>query len=318
MFYQQLQKKKEEGCQRRIQKNMILTIAKTVCFTDTVNWALTRLDDSCFVFRITSHVLLFFRKRIFSRYIFIPYTIQYQQQYNGTFGLVEHSDYLSLKGLSSALSLLPSDMLSRSPRLHDSTAAPASLEDFRNFHGMLCRPFTARRCIQAFSDSTVLFMPHDYENSPSLEIYDSSRPAMNLMSYYGLVLISLTGLWTLLGRTKFLVGREENHKAFSTPLSAETNPDLVVQPKVLDYLRDRNPKSTEFALKRQFEYDFTGLLSVIMLHISCDQGKLHLVEVYKVHHAGVRAVLSPIVNSLGSFVQWYASWRSRRKEEKTD
>jgi len=212
-------------------------------------------------------------------------------------------------------------MVSRSsPRLHKSfSAAPTpSLEDFRNFHGMLCGPITARRCIQAFANSTVLFMPHDYESVPSLQIYDSSRPAMNLVSYYGLVLISFTGLWTLLGRTKFLVGREENRKAISTPLAAETNPDLVVHPRVVDYLQNMNPRSTEFALERRFEYDFTGLLSVVMLHISCNQGKLHLVEVYKVHHAGVGAVLRPIINSLGSLVQWHSSWRSCRMEGKAD
>ena len=210
-------------------------------------------------------------------------------------------------------------MLFRFPRPHDSQAAitVASLEDFRNFHGMLCSPATAQRCIQAFSDSTVLFMPHDYEDTPSLVAYDSSRPAMNLASYYGLVLVSLTGLWTLLGRTKFLIGREENQKALATPLSAETNPELVVQPKVLDYLRARNPDSTEFTLKRSFEYDFTGLLSVIMLHISCNQGKLHLVEVYKIDHAVLGAVIRPIVNSLGSLVRWYSGWRSTREEGKT-
>lgn len=160
-------------------------------------------------------------------------------------------------------------------------------------------------------------MPHDYELVPSLAVYDSSRSALNIVSYYGLVFISWTGLWTLLGRTKFLVGREENEKALSVPLSAETNPVLVVGPRVLDYLRAQNPDSTEFALKRRFEYDFTGLLSVMMLHISCNQGKLHLVEVYKINHAILGTIVRPVMGALGSLVQWYSRWRPTREHRKS-
>lgn len=150
-----------------------------------------------------------------------------------------------------------------------------------------------------------------------------------MVSYYGLVLFSMTGLWTLWGRTKFLVGRDEtkqgsdnddnvvsatadNKSSSSTCLVAETNPELVVRPVVWDYLHEQNPTSTQFTLQRRFEYDFSGLLTVVMLHLSCDQGKLHLVEVYKVENPIVRRLARAVFATMGFFVQTWGRWTQKK------
>jgi hypothetical protein len=219
--------------------------------------------------------------------------------------------------------------------------AAASVEDFRHFHGMCCRPSTAKRCIEAFT-GVILFMPYTYHrsndhgvngqqqqqqqqqhddsnnisattsnqkktgtkeagaassaSSPDLSSQDFAW-ILNIWLYYALVVCSLTGLWTVLGKTKFLIGRQEQGMDKNTqraplklPLTsaaiavnnANSNHDLVMYPCVIEYIQQRYPDSTEFFLARRFEYDFVGLLQVMMLHISDDQGKLHLVEIFKI------------------------------------
>ena len=113
------------------------------------------------------------------------------------------------------------------------TAKPrqATLADFTHFHGMLSRPTTAQRCIDAFS-GTIVLLPNDYHGKANLPEYDYSGATLNLFSYYGLVLFSLTGLWTLLGWTRFLVARHEGNikidrEALAKPLAAKSIPDLV-------------------------------------------------------------------------------------------
>jgi hypothetical protein len=194
-----------------------------------------------------------------------------------------------------------------------STAATAaSLEDFRHFHGMCCLPSTAKRCIDAFT-GVILFMPHTYHHtgatndnstnnqqkkggkaaavaSPDLSSQDYGW-ILSVWLYYALVVFSLTGLWTVLGKTKFLIGRQEqdmmtskNKTPVKLPLASEAAnaKDLVMHSCVIDYIQEQHPDSAEFYLVRRFEYDFVGLLQVIMLHISDNQGKLHLVEIFKI------------------------------------
>ena len=73
----------------------------------------------------------------------------------------------------------------------------ATLQDFVHFHGMLCHPATAARCIRAFDNGSVLFMPQNYTFA-SLADYDCAGGTLTLWSYYALVLVSLTGLWIVL------------------------------------------------------------------------------------------------------------------------
>lgn len=190
------------------------------------------------------------------------------------------------------------------------TAKPrqATLADFTHFHGMLSRPTTAQRCIDAFS-GTIVLLPNDYHGKANLPEYDYSGATLNLFSYYGLVLFSLTGLWTLLGWTRFLVARHEGNikidrEALAKPLAAESIPDLVVHRELLDYVCDQNPGTTELYLERRFEFDFSGLLTVVMLHLHCNKGKRHLIEVYEVKNSYWRLLRQRIFATLGWFAQW--------------
>jgi hypothetical protein len=231
----------------------------------------------------------------------------------------------------------------------------ATVEDFRHFHGMCCRPSTAKRCIEAFT-GVILFMPHTYHyyvegkqqddgnnnstattsnqkkekreaasSSSSSAVPDLSSQdygwILNLWLYYALVVFSLTGLWTVLGKTKFLIGRQEQDLGTTTnkkttkrtplklPLTSEaTINDLVMYPCVMDYIQQQHPDSTEFYLARHFEYDFVGLLQVMMIHISDNQGKLHLVEIFKIQ-VPLLAKAAAVVKSL---------LQSSRKSNKRD
>lgn len=201
---------------------------------------------------------------------------------------------------------------------------------------MLCRPATAQRCIRSFT-GTILFMPCNYGDKvavvdshlnkgirdvkTALQAYDCAPDhALNLCSYYGLVLISLTGLWTLWGWTQFLVGRqydetpENTTTSLSVPCFAKSfakDDGLVVNEHVLQYLQVQNPASTDFRLVRRFEYDFVGLLRVMMLHVQCNQGKWHLIEVYKVTHPVLRTISTVVFAVTGIWAQMLGRFLTR-------
>lgn len=151
----------------------------------------------------------------------------------------------------------------------------ASLEDYTNFHGMLCHPATATRCIGSFTGS-IFFAPSD--DTRNLERYDCTGGILSLCSYYLLVLMSFTGLSTLLRQTEFRTAREySTSNEVTTEIVSEHDSMLVAEPHVLDYCKEQT-KSSSLHLKRRFEYNF-GLvgLSVMMLHLECDKKLLHLV-----------------------------------------
>jgi hypothetical protein len=188
----------------------------------------------------------------------------------------------------------------------------ATLDDYTNFHGMLCRPRTAQRCIDSFT-GTVLFIPEHCETS-AISRYDCSK-MLTLWSYYALVLVSLTGLSTLFKQTKFLVAQQvppEQEQANADQLvSQHCHPPLSVTQNVLDYVLQQTDSSS-LQLTRRFEYHFGGLVpvSVIMLHLSCDKGLLHLVEVYRVERG--RRLFSFLTDTLGEAVRWMVS-RGKKK-----
>jgi hypothetical protein len=179
----------------------------------------------------------------------------------------------------------------------------ASLQDFCNFHGMLCYPRRASGCIDQFTGS-LLFMPSDYAKKP-LGSYECVN-VLNLVSYYTLVLLSFTGLLTALRQTKFLVGRDEGDVQVPTFLSAEMagkkhGVELQIESKqILQHVQELFPDSKSLRLRRRFEYDFGPLLSVVMLHLTCNQGRLHLLEIYHVHNPLLRGVFGMVLPALRS------------------
>jgi len=171
-----------------------------------------------------------------------------------------------------------------------------SVKDYTHFHGMLCAPATARRCIESFDGGTILFMPSQgYFND--IEKYDCTRPVLTMLSYYFLVLASFTGLSTLLRQTTIHVARDEEMKPIKAPaITANHNAELIMNQTVIDYIKQRQSGSTDFYLKRRFEYHFGGLLplSVVMFHLSCNRNKLHLVEIYKFDNEWQRRIFQSL------------------------
>ena len=157
-------------------------------------------------------------------------------------------------------------------------AAFATLEDYKHFHGMLCRPETAQRCIESFSGS-ILFLPQDY-NSP--DDYDFTPPYLTVVTYYLLVLLSFTGLSSLFGMTRVHCAEE-----YATPMivtsavSSQSDSSLVVRDDCWEYIHKKFDCQT-LRLSRRLEYEFLlGNLSVVMFHLVCENHRLHLVEVYQ-------------------------------------
>jgi hypothetical protein len=171
----------------------------------------------------------------------------------------------------------------------------ASLQDYINFHGMLCHSKTAQRCIQSF-DGRIVFAPTGYSES-TLPMFDyrggSSLLRLNLFTYYLLVMASLTGLATLFRQTRFLAA-DEKEETLSTkePFVSSFHPELRVEPFVWNYIA---PSEESITLQRRFEYEFTGFvpIKVLMLHIIC-KDRLHLVEVYQCDNRFFRGLLQRV------------------------
>lgn len=223
------------------------------------------------------------------------------------------------------LSLFPSCTMT--PKTAAFSAIPgATLEDYRNFHGMLCRPSTAQRCIDSFT-GTILFIPEQPSSSTSetISTYDCSNGMLNLWSYYLLVLFSLTGLSTLFKQTKFLVGENVADAATIPFHQAQANdttaiitsthitPPLHVDKHVLNYVMQQT-NSASLQLRRRFEYHFGGVIpvSVIMLHFQCNKGLLHLVEVYRAERAP--SLFGRLTSILGNAVRWIVEMTGKKKK----
>ena len=88
--------------------------------------------------------------------------------------------------------------------------AEPTLAEFERFQAMLPAPGVARRCVAAFKD-TIVFAPSSYtdEDFPA-RVGDSPYEVKRLTTfgYWLLVLVSLTGLSTLLGFTDTLDARD--------------------------------------------------------------------------------------------------------------
>lgn len=146
----------------------------------------------------------------------------------------------------------------------------ASLEDFSNFHSMVCNPNASQRCINAFE--SVVFMPRFYKKI-GIAYFDFTR-VLNLFTYYWLVWISFTGISTLLGLTKTICTTENMDKGLS-PTEVEDITDEIV-----NYLKYASKKDCKVV--RKFEYYFKiPQIHVKMFHVLGNDNKLHLVEIFK-------------------------------------
>jgi hypothetical protein len=169
------------------------------------------------------------------------------------------------------------------------------LNGYVNFHGMLCHPKTAKRCIQSF-DGNIVFAPTGYSEStlPMFEYSSgSSLLRLNIFTYYLLVLTSLTGLATLCRQTRFLAADEkEETLSAKEPFVSSFHPELRVEPFVWNYIA---PSEESITLQRRFEYEFKGFvpIKVLMLHIMC-KDRLHLVEVYQCDNRFFRGLLQRV------------------------
>jgi hypothetical protein len=188
----------------------------------------------------------------------------------------------------------------------------ASLQDYVNFHGMMCHPTTAQRCVESF-DGKIVFAPTGYSEStlPMFEyrVDDSALLSLDIYTYYFLVVASLTGLSTLCRQTRFLAADEkEEILSAKEPFVSTFHPELRVEPFVWNYI---SPSEEKILLKRRFEYEFQGLvpIKVIMLHLMCED-RLHLVEVYQCDNWFFRGLLLRVQQ----LMSWFRGTGNRKRE----
>ena len=160
--------------------------------------------------------------------------------------------------------------------------AEPTLAEFERFHAMLPAPGVARRCVAAFKD-TIVFAPSSYtdEDFPA-RVGDSPYEVKRLTTfgYWLLVLVSLTGLSTLLGFTDTLDATEV--EVINAREVDDVLPPHPLHPSeaVMQYVRRKSGEAVRPC--RRFEYNFRlAGLSVVMLHFRGQTtGFLHLVEIY--------------------------------------
>jgi hypothetical protein len=150
-----------------------------------------------------------------------------------------------------------------------------SLDQYKNYHGMLCFPSTGKACSDSFSSPffsskrqrRIIFVPHD----PLFPLGMYSYHGVSALAYYSLVFFSFTGISTLLGQTKFLAAADlESASSVALPSPPTHVLDGLLQGKNLSIIR-------------YFKYYFAiPAISVEMWHVqNKDTGELNLVEIYE-------------------------------------
>ncbi|KAJ1495249.1 hypothetical protein T484DRAFT_1763299 [Baffinella frigidus] len=192
------------------------------------------------------------------------------------------------------------------------------LATYNRFHSMLIGPAAARACCDSFANGTTLFMPSSYLNLPLPGKGDQQRegaptkqpPAPSRLArwdasgvtvprYFLLVVLSLTGLSTLLGLTETIdaseltpqdpvQGKASWSRLITSP-DAGADPRLQVTPEATAYIAHARGAHA-VRLVRRFEYVFwlVGLRVAMLHYVSLNErgevvrrdGKdeLHLVE----------------------------------------
>lgn len=168
---------------------------------------------------------------------------------------------------------------------------------------MVCTFSTASKCVDSFDGSILFASRSDYQKDKNIASYDYSRTAatLNVFTYYLLVLVSFTGLCTLLGQTQIPLFRDECEQIVpgeGNVVASKSDPDLQVPSKIIEYMLERSQefsqqknessdsktaRTPELMLTRRFELNFGKFLSVVMLHFVCSNGRKHLVEVYSLN-----------------------------------
>jgi hypothetical protein len=202
-----------------------------------------------------------------------------------------------------------------------SSCSEPTMSEFKAFHGMVCNPVSAQKCIDYFDGGALFASQQDYARTTTndLSFLDFTRTPipLNLFTYYTLVLFSCTGFLSLLGQTKAPLIQDENQVMVVTVPETDQEEDapvvesqqlykipgaksLTIPRSVLWYIVDRSrdwnqdgaaaaaaastttTTTKEVHLIRRFEFEFGALLSVIMCHFECN-GRRFLVEVYAFH-----------------------------------
>ena len=196
------------------------------------------------------------------------------------------------------------------------TSNPLTLNDYGAFHSMLCPPRIARRCIDSTvgTGGIVLFMPSDYHfRHPVGDRHPhDGTDILTVLTYYLLVLYTLTGLCTLLGLTELVHASDflgdEGRGVVIPPdeslLRSDLDPEcvLVVDSDAMKYVAHRaGVERADLRLRRRFEYRFWPLgIHVMMLHLTSpmeaaeEVAALHLIEVYHIENPILRYIVHRI------------------------
>jgi len=196
----------------------------------------------------------------------------------------------------------------------------SSKHDYDSFHRMVADPTTSQNIIRSLN-GCILFLPYDHRDD---EIYLYDAP-INVISYYALVLVSLTGLSTMLGMTETIDIQDfPKTGGIRVPitigsadiLSSISEPKVFVRDTVLEYVNNRiaqqysnsngesrtSDEQSTINLRRQFEYNFHLVgLNVIMLHFTSldDPDVLHLVEVFRFRNPVLHGLIHQVLRALG-------------------
>lgn len=197
-----------------------------------------------------------------------------------------------MKRTQQAAFVVARDAASTRTKSAQDTRQSPSLEDYTHFHGMLCSPKTAARCIDSF-DGISMIIPNTYSLQSSATVllakYDVTPPVLTTFSYYLLVFVSLTGLSTLFKRTKVRCAEEHLNQPVLSSISSISDNELVADDTVWSYVKGL-AEVDDLILHRRFEFEFLGgMLTVVMFHLKCKQDRLHLVEVYSIKNKLLRS-----------------------------
>lgn len=172
-----------------------------------------------------------------------------------------------------------------------------------------------------------MFMPSSY-NEDDIHLHDHTS-ILGLWQYYGLVLLSLTGISTLMGLTDTICAEEVNVEftlsswsaaADASKLQSRIEPSIRFQELVFRYIlksrhtSDVSEKEEKFTLVRRFEFCFRPLtLHVIMLHLKGTDGVIHLVEIYHFRNIFLRFIFSSVLSVLSMTLHLFQEKRSDKK-----
>jgi len=195
-------------------------------------------------------------------------------------------------------------------------------------------------------------MPSEYQDD-ELHLFDAT-PTLNLFTYYLLVLVSFTGLSSLLGITSTLDRRDLNlkegyneehycvwpkdkrRKECEELMKGTDMPMIEIRDSIFHYIERRICQKSSgkmkkkdrvtsdrpiFRLKRRFEYKFHLVgIQVIMLHFSSQYRgveDLHLVEVFHVNNYVLHIILGKLTYFLNYFCLYLHQIFSKREKKQT-